>query len=515
MSSQKAKSKGSKNDNKDNPSDKKIKQNEGQSNPKTASTQQEKKKKKFVSYDLSTPSNYIHSKDNINNLKTIKSSLQTQKDYFNQICSILKDLKEENDEIDELELYKGEDKINNLIDDELFENKVKRLFSNVYGLKEKILYPYFSVEYSRNKKSNIIKLYYNKVKFLINGKKSTSFIFLDDRDTYMIYFDEMPILFQKYKGEFNTMSVIMKDYKNFTDFPINKENNVFQTSFLSAEICEELLDIKGKVKEIKNKIDSLNYIDINQENFKEKIILKEKLKLHEEKYNLIKKKYSKERLNYELNKKIEELQLLELEIKLEEIKDVNDERKNLIKKEIQKYKDLLKIITIKIQRLELEFDGFFISKEEIKLENTIGDKLIIPPKSPIILEVENHSKFGEIVSNLRKKKKILESIGFKENCFYFVGVLRNLIANEKLMEEIDKIKENFDFKNTIIIYPMKSKLFSAPLYNIKEASKEVKSKREKMIERLIDIMDKKYEKMKDEIRKDFLGIDDNKNNNGI
>ena len=229
--------------------------------------------------------------------------MQTQKDYFNQICSILKDLKEENDEIDELELYKDEDKINNLIDDELFENKVKRLFSNVYGLKEKILYPYFSVEYSRNKKSNIIKLYYNKVKFLINGKKSTSFIFLDDRDTYMIYFDEMPILFQKYKGEFNTISVIMKDYKNFTDFPINKENNVFQTSFLSAEICEELLDIKGKVKEIKNKIDSLNYIDINQENFKEKIILKEKLKLYEEKYNLIKKTYSKERLNYELNKK--------------------------------------------------------------------------------------------------------------------------------------------------------------------------------------------------------------------
>lgn len=206
---------------------------------------------------------------------------------------------------------------------------------------------------------------------------------------------------------------------------------------------------------------------------------------------------------------------MELDIKLEEIKDVNDERKNLIKKEIQKYKDLLKIITIKIQSLELEFDGFFISKEEIKLENTIGDKLIIPPKSPIILEVENHSKFGEIVSNLRNKKKILESIGFKENCFYFVGVLRDLIANEKLMEEIDKIKENFDFKNTIIIYPMKSKLFSAPLYNIKEASKEVKSKREKMIERLIDIMDKKYEKMKDEIRKEFLGIDDNKNNNGI
>ena len=83
------------------------------------------------------------------------------------------------------------------------------------------------------------------------------------------------------------------------------------------------------------------------------------------------------------------------------------------------------------------------------------------------------------------------------------------------MEELDKIKENFDFKNMIIIYPMKSKLFGAPLYNIKEASKEVKSKREKMIERLIDIMDKKYEKMKDEIRKEFLGIDDNKNNNGI
>ena len=170
---------------------------------------------------------------------------------------------------------------------------------------------------------------------------------MDDRDTFLTNFEGMPMIFHKDKGTFNTVTVITKDFKNSVDFPIIKESQVFQTSFLYADISDELLAVKGKVKEMKNKIDSL--VGFDADGF-EKKYLEKMFEAYKEKYYLIEKKYSKERLNNELTKKKEELQLLELEIKLGEVQDVNDEQKNTIKKEIEKYNDLLRLITINIQK---------------------------------------------------------------------------------------------------------------------------------------------------------------------
>ena len=93
-------------------------------------------------------------------------------DYMNQFNSILKALEEEKEEINCG--YRNENEINKLIekknislklDNELFEYRVKKIFSEVYDLKEKILYPYFSVEFSKNKRTNTIKMYYYKFEF--------------------------------------------------------------------------------------------------------------------------------------------------------------------------------------------------------------------------------------------------------------------------------------------------------------------------------------------------------------
>ena len=263
-----------------------------------------------ISKKFSAPSDYIQAKENITNLENIKNNLLIEKSYIEKFNSALKDLKEENNEI--YELYENEDKMNEQIetknmalklDNESFKHQARKIFSDVYGLKEKILYPYFSIEHSLNKKSNTIKIYYYKVEFKTYNQDSTSFIFLDDKDTYLICYKNMPMIFQKEKGIFNNLTVITPDYKNYIDFQIKKDGDEFQSSFLSAEICEEVLAIKGKVNETKNKVDSMNNPDLNPENENNKKILKEKLKFYEEKYNLIKNKYSKERLNNELVKK--------------------------------------------------------------------------------------------------------------------------------------------------------------------------------------------------------------------
>ena len=81
---------------------------------------------------------------------------------------------------------------------------------------------------------------------------------MDDRDTFLTNFEGMPMIFQKDKGIFNTGTVITKDFKNSVDFPIIKGSQVFQTSFLYADISDELLAVKGKVKEMKNKIDKFS-----------------------------------------------------------------------------------------------------------------------------------------------------------------------------------------------------------------------------------------------------------------
>ena len=203
---------------------------------------------------------------------------------------------------------------------------------------------------------------------------------------------------------------------------------------------------------------------------------------------------------------------MELEIKLGETQDLNDEKETAIKKEIERYNDLLRVMTIKIQRLDEEFDGLFISREEVLLSNSMKDTLKIPPKSPIIIEIKNHSKFGEIVSDLRKKKKILESIGFKKDSFYFVGILRGLDINEKLIEEKNQIKKSFNFKNMIVIYPDKSKFLDVPLYDIKEGSKGIKSEptlRAKLYASLINIINKKLEELKSDLKKELLDAKDN------
>ena len=45
------------------------------------------------------------------------------------------------------------------MDDNIFKNRIIKILCDVYDLKEYISYPYFTVEYSYEIKSSIVKIY--------------------------------------------------------------------------------------------------------------------------------------------------------------------------------------------------------------------------------------------------------------------------------------------------------------------------------------------------------------------
>ena len=229
------------------------------------------------------------------------------KDFKNAYDKLMK----ENEEI--TELYENEKKINEVIDkdntwkinNDVFEDRVLKIFSDSYNLKEYNLYPYFESSYSKKKKSNTIKIYFNKAEFLVEDEKEPfSIIFLDDRDTYMTCFKEMPIIFQKVGGEFNSVTLISEDFKYCIDFELTKRGNGYETSFIFAEINRDLIETKNKIKELNNAKDSIQNKD-------EKNRLNKILESYRKILDSQTKLYSKKNIENELEKKKEELIILE------------------------------------------------------------------------------------------------------------------------------------------------------------------------------------------------------------
>ena len=66
-------------------------------------------------------------------------------------------------------------------------------------------------------------------------KNYFDFIVLYDKDTFVIKFQDMPILFQKYDDEYYTKSVISNDYQHSIDFGIIKNATLSNIVFIEAK----------------------------------------------------------------------------------------------------------------------------------------------------------------------------------------------------------------------------------------------------------------------------------------
>ena len=472
--------------------------------------------KKGKSTKALSAQDYRNSRNNLEKLENFISLEENlkEKPCWNEFKNAYDKLMKENNEI--TELYENEKKINEVIDEDntlkinndVFKARVLRIFSDSYNLKKYNLYPYFETAYSINKKSNSLKIDFNEVEFLVEDEKEPfSIIFLDDRDTYMTCFKEMPILFQKVGEEFNSVSLISEDFKYCIDFELTKRGNGYETSFIFAEINRDLLETKNKIKELKNAEDSM-------QNEEEKNRLKKILESYGKILDSQTKLYSKKNIENELEKKKEELIVLEEKIKIKELnikkngKEEEEDKQKIckIKEEINKYEKSLKKITIKIQRHDKEFDGLFYSQEKIKLKNTIGDELIIPAQSPIIVEVKNINRYKTIIENIANKKNLLNSLGFNTHYFYFVGIIRGIDVNKESKEQINKIFDALNFKNIIVIYPEKLQFLNTPLIEIKMGISSEEKGNNNILNVVQGIMQKEFTQMRmamDEMRKDY------------
>jgi hypothetical protein len=391
---------------------------------------------------------YDNALNNLQNLLELEKDLKN-KPCYNEYNRFLDQFKGENTKI--LELYENEDKVNNADDnklklnDDIFEQRVIKILSDTYKLKEYNSYPYFDVEYSKKKNSNVIKIYFNKVEINVEDQKdSFDIIYLDNRDTFMTKFQEIPIIFQKYDGKFDTMTVISKDYQYSIDFEIIKNGEIFESSFIFAEINNDLMEAKNKIKELNNKKDSTQIE-------KEKEDINKQLESYKNILNSKKKLYSKENIINEIENKRNELIILEENCKLKGKTEKEDEEKiRKMKEEIDKYENSLKKIIIRIKRLDQELDGLFFNTEDINLKNTIGDELKIPAKSPIIVEVKNITKYKTIIENIREIQNSFNSVLslpliLAKQDLFFIDKYIELIEGEFNMNISDNFINDFNY----------------------------------------------------------------------
>ena len=102
----------------------------------------------------STYSQFINPKDNLDNLKELKNNLNGENKYLDKYINALINFEKDNNNIEFC--YENEENMDKYLkaklmeknngfklNNELFELQAKRIFSKVYELKEKILYPYF------------------------------------------------------------------------------------------------------------------------------------------------------------------------------------------------------------------------------------------------------------------------------------------------------------------------------------------------------------------------------------
>lgn len=399
----------------------------------------------------------------------------------------------EKKEMNEKDIIETIEKTSNF-DGEIYEEKVAQIFANNFDVEALNLYPYFEIVNSKIKHKKVTQISYFKIACEKNNMISY-YYFLNNRKNYLIKFSDLIIIMTKSQGIINNVSVLKNNYDSPREFILQKGGQSYNLSFQYREIIPELADYIKDIENLKSEISNSEHI--KEEN--ESILNKEKLEVLEDIKKEYEKKYEEKEIIKKLDSKKIDLKIIENKIKYNNLVKANVEdlkdQYSKIKKEIEDLDLLLTKVTIKVEKHEKELDGFFLSTKEIFLENTIGDKLNIPKGKPIILEVKNNSNYQNIIDNIKEKKRIIRLLGLNDDIFFFVGILRDININEEEKNKINKTINNFNFKNTIIIYPENSKFLGISF--IKEKANEYRGILSEIFNRLNQL---------DEIKKDIAEL---------
>ena len=135
---------------------------------KSISKQSEKLNEESISSISSNFSAYKNSTQNLSNLEKIKEDLKIKNENVDKFEAIYEQMNKEEAKL--TKLYEKEERVNEerigkkfMMDNDIFENRTRKILSDVHGLKEYLSYPYFNVQYCSEKKSNMIKIYYYQI----------------------------------------------------------------------------------------------------------------------------------------------------------------------------------------------------------------------------------------------------------------------------------------------------------------------------------------------------------------
>ena len=178
---------------------------------------------KASSNKSSIASSFLNTIENSKKIKELGKLIELKSD-LEELKNPLIKFEEENKIVNEF--HENEDKMTNEINQEknnyqlndlLFEENAIKILTDVFELKEFNLYPHFDVGLSEKKRIYATCIFYYRINFKISEKKepneksqSISMYFLDDRETYITKFEEIPMIFQKEKDIFNSVRVISK-----------------------------------------------------------------------------------------------------------------------------------------------------------------------------------------------------------------------------------------------------------------------------------------------------------------
>ena len=454
-----------------------------------------KQKQKPTSKKTNEGSNNLSSKSSLydvaaeENIENLTNNLRGGSYEEELIQSFIKENKNistliEKQNINESDLIQTIENTTNF-DDEIFEEKVIQIFAKSFNVDALNIYPFFEIVNSKKKHKKVTQLSYYKITCKKNDKISY-YYFLYNRNNYLIKFSDLIIILTKSQGILNNISILKNNYNSPREFLLKKEGQSYNLCFQYREIIPELVNYIRDIENLKSEINNSENIEEkeNENNFNKK-----KIEVLEEIKKAYEKKYEEKEIIKRQEMKKEDLKIIENKIKYNNlIKANNEDLKNQyskVKNEIEDLDILLTKVFIKVEKIEKELDGFFISTKEILLSNTLGDKLNIPKEKPIIVEVKNNMNYQNIIDNIRRKKKIIKLLGLNDDLFYFVGILRDIKINEEQKNSINEGFKNFNFNNTIILYPENSKLLGISLIKEKvEQNNDILSDIRKQLEQI-------------------------------
>lgn len=276
------------------------------------------------------------------NMKKLKQDLDLKNDTF--LNKAIDKFEKENKYFQDLIKADNILNENNFIpdsnfNDEVFEEKMVKIFQDNFKLELLDYFPYFEVAYSKVRPKKVTQLSYCQVICFPNKENRKEYYkhsFLFNKEIFAFHFLESTMIFDK-SEEITNLFIITKDFDKYIKFKLNKRDKYYDITFKYKDIIGEVLKLNNDIEKLNTEIE--NCQNKQGYDYKDKC---EKLKVLENIKICMDKKYDEGFIKNLILEKENEIQLIDHKIKLNEITDkVQDlyerlmkEKKTYLKKKV-------------------------------------------------------------------------------------------------------------------------------------------------------------------------------------